>query len=308
VSPCRLSRASNDTSLTRSASLALAATTAIFLVGMVATFVWQSLPIWRHEGLAFLTTNRWFHREHEFGALAMVYGTAIVSAIALLLAGPIGVGAAIFTAEVLPAGLRLPCKVAIELLAGIPSVIYGLLGVLLLRPWMYRLLEPFDPLSGDTLLTAGVLLAVMILPTVTTLADDALRGVPASHRAAARGLGLSRAETVIAVAVPQARRGLVAALLLALGRALGEGIAVFLVIGRQDNQWPDPPWSPRPLVEAGQTLNTKLVGAETNLAFGDSLHGSAMVGLGVVLLAMSVAVTATGMRLARGKGPRASRT
>ena len=112
----------------------------------------------------------------------MIYGTLVVAAVALGLAAPIGIGAAIFTAEYLPRRLRLVVKLTIELLAGVPSVVYGLLGILLLRNWVYDLLEPFDPLSGDTLLTAGLLLAVMILPTVMTLADDALRAVPAAQR------------------------------------------------------------------------------------------------------------------------------
>src|SRR5690606_19663395 len=111
---------------------------------------------------------------------------------ALLLAAPLGLGAAVFTAEFLPQRLRLAVKMAIELLAGIPSVVYGLLGVLVLRNHVYDGLHAlgFDPLSGDSLLTAGLLLAVMILPTIMTLADDALRAVPAAQRTAARGLGL----------------------------------------------------------------------------------------------------------------------
>ena len=115
-------------------------------------------------------------------------------------------------------------KITIELLAGIPSVVYGLLGILFLRNWVYRLLTPFDPLSGDTLLTAGLLVGVMILPTVMTLTDDALRGVPALQRQAARGLGLNVTETIVSVVVPQAWPGIAAAVLLAFGRSLGEMI------------------------------------------------------------------------------------
>ena len=187
-------------------------------------------------------------------------------------------------------------KLLIELLAGIPSVVYGLLGVLLLRDYVYTALNwlGLAPLSGDSLLTAGLLLAVMILPTVMTLAEDALRAVPGTQRQAARGLGLSRGQTILTVAVPQAYRGLVAALLLALGRAFGETIAVFLVVGRQDNQWPKSLLSVEPLISAGQTLSTKLGGAETNIAFGDPLHWAAMVGLGLLLLSLAALVTVLG--------------
>lgn len=280
-----------DWSWTRAFSVAGSALAAVFLAGMLGVLLWQSLPVWLQQGFGPFTGERWFFRQHEFGARAMIYGTLVVSGVALLLAAPLGFGAAIFTAEILPARARLPIKVAVELLAGVPSVIYGLLGILFLRDWIYTALAPFDPLSGDTLLTAGVLLAVMILPTVVTLSDDALRAVPRNQRQAARGLGLTRAETILAVSLPQARRGLLAALLLALGRALGEGIAVFMVVGRQDNQWPANLFSLRPLLEAGQTLNSKLVSAETNIAYGDPLHWAAMVSLGLILLGLSGGLT-----------------
>lgn len=269
------------------------------VAGLVVVFVWQSLPIWREAGGGFVTGREWHHRQHVFGAAPMIYGTLVVGAVALLLAAPVGIGAAIFASEFLPARLRLAVKLTIEMLAGVPSVVYGLLGILILRDWVYEVLEPIDPLSGDTLLTAGILLAVMILPTVMTLAEDALRGVPIAQRMAARGLGLTSTETVWSVALPQAAPGIVAAVLLSLGRALGEMIAVFLVVGRQDNQWPDPIFSPRPLVEAGQTLSSKLGGAETSIAYGDPLHWAAMVGLALLLLVLVTGLTLIGARLRR---------
>lgn len=266
----------------------------IALAGMAllaATFLWQSGPVWQAEGWHYLTGVKWFHRVHQFGTLPMIYGSIVVALVALMLAVPLGLGAAICTAEYLPRRLRLMVKVLIELLAGVPSVIYGLLGILLLRDWIYDLFARFDPLSGDTLLTAGVLLAVMVLPTVVTLCDDALRAVPATQRRAARALGLTRAETILHVSLPQAKRGLGSAILLGLGRALGETIAVFLVVGRQDNNLPSPWFSPRPLLEAGQTLTSKLGSAETNIAWGDPLHWAAITGLGVILLALTGGLT-----------------
>lgn len=269
------------------------------IVLLVGVFTWQSAPVW---STGYVAGARWFFRTHEFGALPMIYGSVVVSVVALALAAPIGLGAAIFTAEYLPRRARLAVKVLIELLAGVPSVVYGLLGILLLRDWIYELFARFDPLSGDTLLTAAVLLAVMILPTIVTLSDDALRSVPASQRRASRGLGLTHAETILHVSLPQAKRGLGSALLLALGRALGETIAVFLVVGRQDNNLPSHWLSLRPLLEAGQTLTSKLGGAETNIAWGDPLHWAAIVGLGLILLALTGGVTLLGSIFGRKTG------
>ncbi len=261
-------------------------------------FAWQSLPVWQHAGAGYVTGEKWFYRSQLFGALSMIYGTFVVAGIALLIAAPIGVGTAVFVAEYLPRRLRIIIKAALELLAGVPSVVYGLLGIMLLRNWIYDAFESFEPLSGDTLLTAGLLLAVMVLPTVITLSDDALSSVPAPQRRAARSLGLTRAETILSVSLPQARRGLGAALLLALGRSLGETIAVFLVIGRQDNNLPRPWYTPRALLEAGQTLASKLGSSETNIAYGDPLHWAAVMGLGLLLLILtaSLALAATSFR------------
>ena len=272
---------------------------ALSVLAMLAIVAAESLPAWRHSGLSLISGRVWFFRAETFGALPMLYGTVVVAAIALVLAGPIAIGAALFTAEVLPRRLRPIVKGSIELLAAVPSVVYGLLGILFLRDWIFHLLAPWDPLSGDTLLTGGVLRGVMILPTVMTLADDALVGVESRQRLAARGLGLNRSETVLEVTLPQARSGLGAALALGLGRALGETIAVFLVIGRQDNQWPESLLSLAPLAGAGQTLTTKLGGSETFLAYGDPLHWGAMMGLSLVLLALTLTITLAA-RLLRG--------
>ena len=286
-------------SLTWCASWIFTLLAGAFLARLVALFFWQSLPVWQHAGIGSVTGKHWFYRQQVFGALPMIYGTVAVSLVALILAVPIGVGAAICTAEFLPPKMRLFLKIAVELLAGIPSVVYGLLGILFLRDWVYQILTPFDPLSGDTLLTAGLLVGVMILPTIMSLADDALRGVPALQRHAARGLGLNRSEVVWSVVIPQAFSGIVAAVLLALGRSLGEMIAVFLVVGRQDNQWPESLASLRPLISAGQTLSSKLGGSETNIAYGDPLHWAAVINLGLLLLLMVAAVTIVAFRLLR---------
>jgi phosphate transport system permease protein len=280
-------------------------TAALFVVAIVISLFlilfWQSIPAWRHEGLGFLLGTDWFYRDRRFGTASMIYGTSVVAAVALSIAAPIGIGTAIFTAEYMRARGRIALKIVVELLSAIPSVVYGLLGILYLRNWVYRALTPLDPLSGDTLMTAGILLATMILPTIMTLADDALRGVPHTQRLAARGLGLNTGETVLSVTLPFALPGILSAVLLALGRALGETVAVFLVVGRQDNQWPSALMSVRPLMEAGQTLTSKLGGSETNIAYGDTLHWAAIVGLGLILLTLTVAVTLLGIWLREGR-------
>jgi len=286
---------------TRMASVGFTAFAILFLIGMVGIFLWQSLPVWQQEGWSYLTGERWFFRQLEFGILPMIYGSLAVALIALGFSVPIGVGAAIFAAEILHPRLRVPLKIAVELLAGVPSVVYGLLGILFLRDWIYSILTPFDPLSGDTLLTAGLLLGMMVLPTIMTLSDDALRGVPTGYRQAARGLGLTRAEVIFSAIFPQAWRGILAAVLLGFGRALGETIAVFLVVGRQDNVLPEHWFSLRPLIEAGQTLTSKLGGAETHIAYSDPLHWAAIVGLGLVLLAIVAGITWLAAWLMRAK-------
>lgn len=277
--------------MTRALSLLFSCVAGLFYLAFAGVFLVQSMPVWEGEGWQYLAGVKWFYRQHIFGALPMIYGTVVVSLIAIVLAGPLGIGCAVFLAEYLPERWRLGCKVAVELLAGIPSVVYGLIGILLLREWVYRAFERFQIPQGDTLLTAGVLLAVMILPTVVTLTDDALRSVPGSQRRAARSLGLTRSEVILGIALPQSIRGIGSALLLALGRALGETIAVYLVVGRRDNYLPKAWYSFGSTLEPGQTLTSKLGGAELNIAYGDKLHWGAMCGLGLLLLILVAAIT-----------------
>jgi phosphate transport system permease protein len=266
----------------------------LFLGFALALWLREAWPAVRVHGGEMISSGEWFYRHERFGALAMIYGSGVVSLAALALAAPVAFAAAIFIAEWLPRGLRPWAKTAVEFLAAVPSVVYGLLGILLLREWMADRLAPFDPLSGDMLLTAAVLLGVMILPTVTTFAEDALRAVPAAQRLAARGLSLDRAQTIRRVVLPQAWPGMVGAALLGLGRALGETIAVFLVVGRLDNRLPGSFTDLSPLVSPGQTLTSKLGGPETHLAMGDPIHWGAILTLGLVLLGLTALFVALG--------------
>ncbi len=280
--------------MTRAFSWLFSSVAFLSVLLLAGVFFSESLPVWQQAGADYVTGHQWFYRQHQFGALSLIYGSIVVSLIALLLAGPLGLGTALFVAEYLPRRLRLAVKLPIELLAGIPSVVYGLLGILLLRDWVYDVFERFEPLSGDTLLTAGILLAIMLLPTVVSLCEDAFRSIPSAQRRAARALGLTRAETIWCVCLPQAWQGITSAFLLALGRALGETVAVFLVIGRQDNNLPTNWLSPSPWLQAGQTLTSKLGSSETNIAYGDPLHWSAIMGLGVLLLLLTGGITLLG--------------
>ncbi|MBI1194855.1 MAG: phosphate ABC transporter permease subunit PstC [Gammaproteobacteria bacterium] len=244
----------------------------------------ESAPVFKHAGINFFLGHEWYYRDSLFGALPMIYGSLAVSLVALTVAVPIAIPASIWTAELLPVRWRSLAKGVIELLAGIPSVIYGLIAVIYLREWVYDLFSPWFLTSGDSLLTAGLILAVMILPTITTLADDALCSVPEQQRMAARGLGLNSMETILYVSLPQAAPGIFSAVVLGFGRAVGETIAVFLVVGRMDGQLPNSTGLLHSLLGTGQTLTSKLGGAELFLAYGDKLHWSAMMGLALVLL------------------------
>ena len=213
----------------------------------------------------------------------MVWGSVVVAVIALGLAFPVGLGASIFVSEYLTGKKRAAAKMAIELLAGVPSVVYGLLGVAFLRNWIFSPLQSMGAPSSDTLFTGGVLLAIMVLPTMMSFSDDALRCVPRRIREAGWGMGLSHSQTVLTLVLPQAKSGILGAVMLSFGRAIGETIAVFLVIGRSDQLFSPESFSLTSVLRAGQTLTTKLGGSEISIAYGDPHHWSALMALGGLL-------------------------
>ncbi|MBW3644485.1 MAG: ABC transporter permease subunit [Actinobacteria bacterium] len=246
-----------------------------------------------------LTSPTWDPAGGAYGAAAMVFGTVAVSAIALALATPLGWAAAVAITELVAPRRRRLVRGGVELLAAVPSIVYGLVGVALVRPLVSDLA---GVPGGDSLLAAGLVLAVMVLPTVVAVSVDALAGVPRATREAAAALGLTRAELVRSVVVPAARPGLRAALLLGLARALGETIAVFLVIGRADGRLPSPAGALAALVRPGQTLTTKLGGPEPVLAGTSGTHWAALSGLGLILLVTVAAVTLVALRGSRRQG------
>ncbi len=260
---------------------------------VIALFI-PALPAITRFGLGFFVSQTWDPVRSQFGALPAIYGTLVTSAIALVIAFPVGLGAALFLAE--DARLRLlrgPLSFAIELLAGIPSVVIGLWAFFILTPLMRDNVDPFlkhtlgflpifqGSASGYGFLTAGVVLAIMVLPIMIALSRDVIRAVPRSLREASLALGATNAETIWSVILPYARAGITGAVLLSLGRALGETIAVTMVIGNR-------PQITGSLFASGYTLPS-VIANEFTEAVGDVYLG-ALFYLGVVLVLITIAV------------------
>lgn len=262
-------------------------------VFIIALFI-PALPAITKFGLGFFISRTWDPVRSQFGALPAIYGTLVTSAIALVIAFPIGLGAALFLAE--DARLRFlrgPLSFAIELLAGIPSVVIGLWAFFTLTPLMRDNVDPFlnhtlgflpffqGSASGYGFLTAGVVLAIMVLPIMVALSRDVIQAVPRSLREASLALGATNAETIWSVILPYARVGITGAVLLSLGRALGETIAVTMVIGNR-------PQITTSLFASGYTLPS-VIANEFTEAVGDVYLGSLFY-LGVVLVLITIAV------------------
>jgi phosphate transport system permease protein len=196
-------------------------------------------------GASFLTSSTWDPVHQEFGALPFIYGTVVSSLLALVLAVPVSLGLAIFLSDLAPIRVRKPLGFIVELLAAIPSVIYGFWGIFVLVPFLRETVEPFlierfgflplfeGPPLGFGILAAGVILAIMIVPTITSIAREVLQAVPQTHREAAIGLGATPWDTIRHAVLPAARSGIVGAVILGLNRALGETMAVTMVIGNR---------------------------------------------------------------------------
>jgi phosphate transport system permease protein len=242
-------------------------------------------------GFGFLTSSTWNVVEgHEaYGALPFVFGTLLTSAIALVIAVPISLGIAIFLAELAPEWLRTPAGFVIELLAAVPSVIYGLWGFFVLRPLMNEHVEPAlgkglgflplfqgEPMGSDVLL-ASVVLAIMILPTISSVSREVLRAVPNAQREGALALGATRWETVRTVVLPFAKSGITGAVILGLGRALGETMAVTMLIGNK-------PQIKASLFEPAATM-ASIIANEYPEAHGRQL--SALTEVGLLLFALT---------------------
>ncbi len=228
--------------------LASAAILVLALLGGTALAIfWGALPAFLHFGSRFLTGLAWDPVRQEFGALVPIYGTLVTSAIAMVTAVPISFGIALFLTEVAPAWLRAPIGAAIELLAGIPSIIYGMWGLFVFAPFMADHVEPAltallgplpilgvlfnGPPLGIGMLTAGLILSIMVVPFISAVMRDVFLLVPLALREAAVGLGATRWELVWRVVLPQTRSAVMGGIFLGLGRALGETMAVTFVLG-----------------------------------------------------------------------------
>ncbi|HEY6530690.1 MAG TPA: phosphate ABC transporter permease subunit PstC [Acidimicrobiales bacterium] len=256
----------------------------------------EAWPAFEEEGLSFITSDTWDPAAGEFGALAFIYGTVLVSVIALILSVPVSLGIALYTNEAAPRRLRMPIVYVIDLLAAIPSVVYGLWGVLVLasvlneqvytrvNDWVggWPVLGWFfggDP-GPRSFMTAGIILAIMITPIITSLSREVIATVPSAQREAAYGMGATRWEMIRAAVMPWSRGGIVGAVMLGLGRAMGETIAVALVIGSF-------PQITTELFEQGDAMAAVVANQ-----FGESsgTHRAALVGMGVVLFALTIVV------------------
>jgi phosphate transport system permease protein len=276
--------------------LAMGAAVSVLVIAAIFVFalVLPAMPSVTRFGLGFLTSRNWNPVTAQFGALPFLYGTLVTSAIGMVIAFPIGLGAAIFLAEEARLRfIRAPLSFAIELLAGIPSVVIGLWALFILVPLMRTSVEPFlnhvlgflplfqGTFNGSSFLTAGIVLAIMVLPIMIALSRDVIRAVPRALLEGSLALGATRAETLWSIVLPYARAGITGAALLSLGRALGETIAVTMVIGNR-------PEITAQLFSLGYTLPSVLANEFTE-AVGP-LYQGALFELGLVLVLITIAV------------------
>jgi len=250
-------------------------TSIALIVLFVGFLIHASLPFFSEYGVSPIIGREWYPYEDLYGFLPALVGSAWAIAIALIIALPCGLAAAIVSVEILPLRYQSTVNLGIDILAGIPSVVYGLLGIALLLPWLENNL---DLLTGHSLLAAGLLLSVMILPTITRLSQDAFRDIDNSYREAANNLGLNWSQQLVAVLLPQAWPSIRSASLLATGRGLGETIAVMLVVGSID-RLPDPWYN---LLTPAQTITSR-IGREMGEASVGSDQWSALMACGLVL-------------------------
>jgi phosphate transport system permease protein len=269
------------------------------LAGVIASLFVGALPALRAFGFGFLIGERWNPVTQQFGAIAPIYGTLVTSAIAMIIAVPVGLLIAMFLTELCPPVLRRPIGVAIELLAGIPSIIYGIWGLFAFAPFLQRTLQPAligtfahvpglsslfaGPPYGIGVLTAGLILAVMVLPFITSISRDVFDAVPAVLKEAAYGLGCTTWEVMRYVVLPFARVGVVGGAMLGLGRALGETMAVTFVIGNAHR-------ISSSILAPGTTISATIANEFTE-AIGD-LYTSSLIALGLILFVITFLVLA----------------
>jgi phosphate transport system permease protein len=281
--------------LTRAAAIVVL----LILGGIIVSLIHGSLPALQKFGFGFLTSQVWNPVTEKFGAIAPIYGTLITSLIAMLIAVPVGLFIAMFLTELCPMWLRRPIGIAIELLAGIPSIIYGIWGLFVFAPFLQQHVQPFlidtignvplvgnlfaGPPYGIGVLTAGLILAIMVLPFITSISRDVFEAVPPVLKEAAYGLGCTTWEVSRYVVLPFTRVGVIGGVMLGLGRALGETMAVTFVIGNAHRVSPS-------LLAPGTTISATIANEFTE-AVGD-LYTSSLIALGLILFVITFIVLA----------------
>ncbi len=295
--------------LTRAAAIAVL----LLLSGVIASLVIGSAPAFRAFGFSFFTTESWNPVTEKFGALAPIYGTLVTSFIAMAIAVPIGLMIAFFLTELCPGWLRRPIGIAIELLAGIPSIIYGIWGLFVFAPFLQRYVQPFlidafgnipvlstvfeGPPYGIGMLTAGLILAIMVLPFITSISRDVFDAVPPVLKEAAYGVGCTTWEVFRNIILPYTRVGVIGGFMLGLGRALGETMAVTFVIGNAHK-------ISASILAPGTTISASIANEFTE-AVGD-IYTSSLIALGLILFLITFVVLAAArymlMRLQRRIG------
>jgi phosphate transport system permease protein len=271
----------------------------IILGGIIVSLVIGSWPALRQYGFSFLYTESWNPVTENFGAIAPIYGTIMTSLIAMLIAVPVGLFIALFLTELCPMWLRRPIGVAIELLAGIPSIIYGIWGLFVFAPFLQQYVQPFlisafgnvpvlstlfeGPPYGIGVLTAGLILAIMVLPFITSISRDVFEAVPPVLKEAAYGLGCTTWEVARYVVLPFTRVGVIGGVMLGLGRALGETMAVTFVIGNAHR-------ISGSILAPGTTISATIANEFTE-AVGD-LYTSSLIALGLILFVITFIVLA----------------
>ncbi len=278
----------------------LFASTVLIVTGALVWELWRECALSRHQfGFGFFTAKDWDPAHGQFGALPFIYGTVITSVLALLISVPLGIGAAIFLAELAPRRISDWATFLVELLAAVPSVIFGLLAIFTLIPLMRSYVEPFlkhtlgplplvgnlfrGPAFGGGYLAAGVVLAIMTFPFIISISREALLQVPRDQREAALALGATKWESTIQVVAPNARLGIFGSVFLALARALGETMAVTMVIGNDTALHAS-------LFSPGYTIASVI--ANEFAEASDDMHLSALVEIGLVLFLITIAINA----------------
>ena len=267
------------------------------LMGIIVSLAVGAWPVFHAFGPSFLTSIEWDPVNDQYGALTAIVGTLVTSFIALAIAFPISFGIALFLTEICPSKLRQPLGTAVELLAGVPSIIYGIWGLFVFAPLFAEYVQPFlgdtlghipgigilfsGPQMGIGILTAGLILAVMIIPFIASVMRDVFEVVPAVLKESAYGLGCTRWEVVRKVVLPYAKTGVVGGVMLGLGRALGETMAVTFVIGNSHRL----SWS---LFGAGNSIASTL--ANEIAEASSTLHVSALFALGLILFVITFLV------------------